>query len=288
MYAITGATGQLGRLALDDLLAKVPASEVVALVRDPARAADIAARGVAVRRADYDDPVTLPDALAGVTKLLFISGSEVGRRGPQHAALVAAAKAAEVGFIAYTSLLRADTSPMALAPEHVATEIALKGSGIAHTLLRNGWYTENYAASIAPAIAHGAFIGAARDGRIASAARRDYAAAAVAVLTDAEAHAGKTYELAGDESYTLADFAAAIARLSGKPVVYTDLSEADFAAALVSVGLPAAFADLLAESDAKAAEGALFDDSHTLSGLIGRPTTPYAEVIAETLAASAA
>lgn len=284
MYAITGATGQLGRLALEDLLGKVPAGEIVALVRDPAKAADFAARGVAVRVADYDRPETLAPALAGVDRLLFISASEVGRRVPQHLALIAAAQAAGVGFIAYTSLLRADTSPMDLAVEHRATEAALAASGIPHALLRNGWYTENYAASIAPALAHGAFIGAAGDGRIASAARADYAAAAVAVLTSAEDQAGRIYELAGDESYTLAEFAAEIARQSGRPVVYRDLPRTEFAGALAGAGLPGPFADLLAESDAKAAGGALDDSSHMLSALTGRPTTPYAAVIAATLA----
>ncbi len=288
MYAITGATGQLGRLALDALLAKVPADQIVALARDPAKAADISAKGVTVRAADYDRPETLGPALTNVTKLLFISGSELGSRARQHAALIEAAKTAGVGFIAYTSLLRADTSQLGLAVEHRATEAALAASGIPHALLRNGWYTENYAASIAPALAHGVLLGAARDGRIASAARADYAAAAIAVLTSDEDQAGKVYELAGDDSYTLAEFAAEIARQSGKAVVYQDLPEAGYAAALEGVGLPGPVAEMLAESDAKAAEGALFDDSRTLSRLIGRPTTPYAEVIAATLATIAA
>lgn len=282
MYAITGATGHFGRLALEGLLGAVPAAGIVALVRDPARAADLAAKGISVRQADYDRPETLGPALAGVTKLLFVSGSEVGQRARQHAALIEAAKAAGVGFIAYTSILRADTSPMGLAVEHRATEEALAASGIAHALLRNGWYTENYAASIAPALRHGALMGAARDGRIASAARADYAAAAVAVLT-AEDQGGKVYELAGDDSYTLAEFAAEIARQSGRPVVYNDLPEADYAKALEGAGLPVPVAEMLAESDAKAARGALYDDSHTLSRLIGRATTPYAEVIAAAL-----
>lgn len=288
MFAITGATGQLGRLALENLLDKVPANEIVALVRDPARAADFAGRGVAVRVADYDRPETLVPALAGVTRLLFISANEVGRRAPQHLALISAAREAGVRFIAYTSLLRADTSTMDLAVEHRATEVALAESGIPHALLRNGWYTENYAAGIAPALQHGALVGSAGEGRIASAARADYAAAGIAVLTSDEDQAGKVYELAGDESYTLAEFAAEIARQSGRPVAYTDLPEADHAKALESAGLPAALAGLLAESDAKAAGGALFHPSHTLSALIGRPATPYAATIAATLAELAA
>ncbi|MEQ9722191.1 SDR family oxidoreductase [Yersinia alsatica] len=284
MIAVTGATGQLGRLVINALLKKIPASEIIAAVRHPEKASDLAALGLQVRKADYSQPATLDAAFQGVDKLLLISSSEVGQRVAQHTAVINAAKHAGVKLLAYTSLLHADKSVLGLGEEHRATEALLRESGLPVVLLRNGWYTENYAASIAPALAHGAFIGAVGNGRIASAARADYAQAAAAVLTQ-EGQAGKVYELAGDDSYTLAEFAAEIARQSGKPVVYQDLSEADFKQALISAGLPEGFASMLADSDAGAAQGGLFDDSHTLSKLIGRPTTPYVKVIAATLAA---
>lgn len=283
MIAITGATGQLGRLVIQTLLKSVPAGQIVAAVRSPAKAADLAALGVQVRQADYAQPATLDAAFQGVDKLLLISSSEVGQRAPQHAAVIAAAQKAGVKLLAYTSLLRADTSPLGLAAEHVTTEAALRASGIPFVLLRNGWYTENHAASIPPALQYGAVLGSAKDGRIASAARADYAAAAAAVLT-LEGQAGKVYELAGDTAYNLSEFAAEIAKQSGKPVVYNDLPEAAYAAALVQAGLPEGFAALLADADVGASQGALFDDGHQLSQLIGRPTTPLAEVVKAALA----
>ncbi|QCA03288.1 SDR family oxidoreductase [Pantoea vagans] len=283
MIAVTGATGQLGRIVIDALLKKVPAAEIVAAVRTPAKAADLAALGVIVRQADYGQPETLEAAFAGVDKLLLISGSEVGQREAQHKAVIEAAKAAGVGFIAYTSLLHADTSPLGLGVEHRATEALLKAAGIPFALLRNGWYTENYAASIPPALAHHAFIGAAGEGRIASAARQDYAEAAAEVMTRDD-QAGKVYELSGDDSYTLAQFAAEIAAQSGEKVDYVNLSQADFAAALKGAGLPEGLAEMLADSDAGAEKGGLFDDSRQLSKLIGRPTTSWQAVIRAALA----
>ncbi len=278
MIAVTGATGQLGRIVIDALLKKVPAAEIVAAVRTPAKAADLAALGVIVRQADYGQPETLQAAFAGVDKLLLISGSEVGQREAQHKAVIDAAKAAGVSFIAYTSLLHADTSPLGLGVEHRATEALLKAAGIPFALLRNGWYTENYAASIPPALAHHAFIGAAGEGRIASAARQDYAEAAAEVITRDD-QAGKVYELSGDDSYTLAQFAAEIAAQSGEKVDYVNLSQADFAAALKGAGLPEGLTEMLADSDAGAEKGGLFDDSRQLSKLIGRPTTSWQAVI---------
>ncbi|MFV9669969.1 MULTISPECIES: SDR family oxidoreductase [Pantoea] len=283
MIAVTGATGQLGRKVIAALLKKVPAETIVAAVRTPARAADLAAQGVIVRQADYGQPETLEAAFAGVEKLLLISGSEVGQREAQHRAVIAAARAAGVRFIAYTSLLHADTSPLGLALEHRATEALLRDSGIPFALLRNGWYTENYAASIPPALAHHAFIGAAGTGRIASAARQDYADAAAEVMTRPD-QAGKVYELAGDDSYTLAAFAAEIAAQSGEKVDYVNLSQAEFAAALKSAGLPEGLAEMLADSDAGAEKGALFSDSRQLSSLTGRPTTAWQAVIRAALA----
>ncbi|MGC0825210.1 SDR family oxidoreductase [Pantoea agglomerans] len=283
MIAVTGATGQLGRIVIDALLKKVPAGEIIAAVRTPAKAADLAALGVIVRQANYGQPETLEAAFAGVDKLLLISGSEVGQREAQHKAVIEAARAAGVGFIAYTSLLHADTSPLGLGVEHRATEALLKASGIPFALLRNGWYSENYAASIPPALAHHAFIGAAGEGRIASAARQDYAEAAAEVMTR-EDQAGKVYELAGDDSYTLAQFAAEIAAQSGEKVDYVNLSQSEFAAALKNAGLPEGLAEMLADSDAGAEKGGLFDDSRQLSQLIGRPTTTWQAVIRAALA----
>jgi len=282
MIVVTGATGQLGRLVITALLKTVPASQIVAAVRTPAKAADLAALGVLVRQADYAQPATLVNAFTGAEKLLLISSSEVGQRVPQHQAVIDAAKQAGVKLIAYTSVLHADKGLLGLAQEHIATEAALKASGIPAVILRNGWYTENYAASIPPALAHGALLGSAKDGRIASAARADYADAAAAVLTR-DGQAGKVYELAGDEAYTLTEFAAEVAAQSGKPVVYKDLPEADFKAALIGAGLPDYVAALLSDSDAGAAKGGLFDDSRTLSALIGRPTTPLKTVVADAL-----
>ncbi|WP_024558114.1 SDR family oxidoreductase [Franconibacter pulveris 1160] len=276
MIAITGASGHLGRLVIADLLKTVAAEQLVAIVRDPTKVADLAQKGVQVRRAAYGDAAALQAALTGVEKLLLISSSEVGQRAPQHRNVIEAAKAAGVTFIAYTSLLHADRSPLGLAEEHVATEKMLAESGIPFALLRNGWYTENYLASVPPALEHGAFIGSAGEGKIASATRADYAEAAARVMT-LDNQAGNVYELAGDEAWTLSDLTAQLSELSGKPVVYQNLSEADFKAALQGAGLPEPFAALLANSDVGASKGGLFDDSRQLSTLIGRLTTPLAE-----------
>lgn len=282
MIAITGASGQLGRLVVAELLKSVPASTLVVAVRSPEKVADLSALGVQVREADYDKPNTLEKAFAGVEKLLLISANEVGKRAPQHANVIAAAKKAGVPFMAYTSILHADTTPLPLAREHKQTEAMLAESGIPHAILRNGWYTENYAASIPAALQYGVVLGSAGNGRISSAARADYAAAAAAVMLAGD-QAGKIYELAGDHAYTLTEFAAEIERQSGKPVAYQNMAEADFVQALLGAGLPDWLATLLAESDTGASKGGLFDDSHTLSRLIDRPTTPLADVIRASL-----
>lgn len=279
--AITGATGQLGRRVIAKLKEKRAAAGLLALARSPEKAADL---GVPVREADYARPETLGPALADVETLLLISSSELGQRAAQHRAVIDAAKAQGVRRIVYTSVLHAGTSPLSLAPEHRETEAALSASGLATTILRNGWYTENYTASIPPALAAGAFIGAAGEGRISSATRDDFAEAAVVVLTEA-GHAGKVYELAGDESYTLADLAAEISRQTGRTIPYQNLSEAAYAEALAGAGLPEGFAKTLAGFDTQAAAGALFDEGRELSRLIGRPTTPMSEAVAAALAA---
>ena len=279
MLAVTGATGKLGQLVVAALLQQLQPGKIAALVRAPAMASDLAAKGVIVREADYDRPETLGPALAGVDKLLLISGSEIGRRVPQHKAVIDAAKAAGVKLIAYTSLLHADTSSLGLADEHRQTEVLLKESGVPYVLLRNGWYTENYTASIPAALQHGALLGSAGEGRIASATRADYAAAAAAILAASEDQGGRIYELAGDEAYTLAEFAAELSRHSGRDVVYRNLPEADYRAALVGAGFPGPVAAMLAQSDAAAGQGALFDDGHQLSKLIGRPTTKLRDLL---------
>lgn len=282
MIIVTGASGQLGRLVIEVLLKILPASEIVAAVRNPEKVADLAARGVQVRQADYDQPASLASAFKGADKLLLISASEVGRRVPQHRAVIDAAKAAGIGLLAYTSILHADTSPLPLAAEHQETESLIRASGLPAVILRNSWYSENYLAGIPAALQYGVLLGSAGAGKIASAARADYAEAAAAVLTQVN-QAGRIYELAGDEAYTLGELAGEIAQQSGKAVAYQNLPESEFKAALLGAGLPDGLATLLAESDVGAAQGGLFDDSRQLSQLIGRPTTPLAELVRRAL-----
>ncbi|EMW3559848.1 SDR family oxidoreductase [Proteus mirabilis] len=278
MIAITGATGLLGQHVIENLLQTVPANQIVAFARDVKKGASLSQKGVLVRQADYNDKASLITALQGVDKLLLISSSEVGKRTIQHRNVIEAAKSADVQFIAYTSILHADRSPLSLHVEHVETEKMLADSGISYTLLRNGWYTENYLASVPAALEHGVFLGAAGDGKIASATRADYALAAARVISE-EGHIGKVYELAGDEAWTLEQLAKELTKQSGKQVIYNNLSQADFVAALKTAGLPDKLSNMLADSDIGASKGGLFDDSHTLSKLIGRRTTTLAESI---------
>ena len=272
MIVVTAATGHLGRLVVQSLLAKVPARGIAVAVRDPDKAKDLAARGVEVRRADYSRPETLGPAFAGAEKLLLISSSEVGQRVPQHQAAIRAAKAARVKLVAYTSILRADASRISLAEEHRATEAELRASGLAHVLLRNGWYHENFTEHLAPALQHGVLVGCSGAGRVAAAARADYADAAVAVLTG---NPEKTvYELAGDAPFTKAELADEVSRQAGKPIVYRELPPAEYRAVLVGTGLPGPVADLYVDFDVKTALGDLDDRSGELRRLIGRPLTP--------------
>jgi NAD(P)H dehydrogenase (quinone) len=280
---VTGASGQLGRLAVDVLLKTTSAADIAVTVRSTAAGAAFAARGVTVHVADYAKPETLDVAYVGIDRLLLISSNDLGQRVAQHKNVIAAAKKAGVKLIAYTSVLHADTSLLGLADEHRQTEDALKASGVPFAVLRNGWYNENYAASIPSALAHNAVVGSAGDGLISSASRQDYAEAAAAVLTASDNQAGRIYELAGDSAYTLTQFAAEITKLSGKTIGYHNVPEAEFKAILVGAGLPEPVAALLSDSDAAAAKGALFDDGHALSRLIGRPTTPFAETVAAAL-----
>nr|WP_321457852.1 SDR family oxidoreductase [uncultured Cohaesibacter sp.] len=280
MIAVTGASGHLGRLVIKALLNKINASEIIALVRNPDAVSDLAAAGVVVRKADYDQPESYVEALKGVDKLMMISGSAVGQRVAQHTAVIEAAKANNVKFIAYTSLLKAAKSPMLLAEEHVATEALLNTSGIPHALLRNGWYSENYTENLAPTLETGAVIGASGEGRVASASRADYAEAAAVVMTSAiEEQAGKIYELAGDEAFTMSAFALKVASATGKKIAYIDMSKQDYIAALTGAGVPEGFAEILGDSSDNVKGGWLEDSSKILSALIGRPTTPIDESI---------
>lgn len=276
---ITGATGHLGRLVVAKMKEKAAVNDLVALVRSPQKAADL---GIEAREADYDKPDTLNRALEGIDTLLLISGSEVGKRASQHKHIIDAAKQNGVQRIVYTSLLHADNTSVSLATEHQATEKALKDSGIPHTLLRNGWYTENYTGSIPGALAGGAFIGSTGEGRISGATREDYAEAAVAALTS-EGHDGKVYELAGDDAFTLSEFAAELSRQTGREIPYKNLPESDYAAALASFGIPEEMAKAIAGWDVSVSKGDLFDESRQLSKLIGRPTTPLSVAIEDAL-----
>lgn len=285
MIVITGATGKLGQHVIASLLTSVPADHIIAAVRNPAKAVNLTALGVQVRQADYNDGASLDAAFKGATRILLISSSEVGQRAQQHQNVIDAARRAGVALLAYTSVLRADTSPLGLAAEHVITEAAIRASGLPYTFLRNGWYLENHTEHLAPVLEHGVVLGAAQNGRFSSAARADYAAAAAAaaaVLTADKPQA--IYELAGDHGFTLAEYAAEVARQSGKAIVYKDLPQADFKAALVGVGVPEGFADLLADSDAGAAKGALEDNGKQLSALICRPTTRLLDAVKAALA----
>lgn len=280
--AVTGATGQLGRLAIDALKARVPADQIIALVRNPAAAA--ADLGVALRVADYHKPETLAPALAGVDVLVLISSNDFNDRTGQHANVINAAKTAGVGRIVYTSILKGEASPMILVQDHIVTEADLKASGVPYTILRNGWYTENFTGSLGGALAAGAMIGSFGEGRITSASRADYAEA-IAVTATGSGHAGKVYELAGDDAYALADMAAEVSRQTGKIIPYNSLPQDVYQGILQSFGLPEDLSLALADSDAKGSQGYLFDDSKTLSSLIGRPTTPMAKTVADALAA---
>ncbi len=279
MIVVTGATGKLGRHVIEGLLEKMPASEIIAAVRNPEKASDYAAQGIQVRHADYSQPQTLATAFAGADKLLLISSNEVGQRVAQQKAVIDAAKTAGVKLLAYTSILHADKSTLILAQEHKATEEYLRESGVPYVFLRNGWYLENQTEQLAPALQHGAIVGAGGDGRFAAAARKDYADAAVAALTT-PSQENKIYELAGDNPYTYTELAAEVSKQSGKQIAYRNLPEQAYAEMLTGFGLPAPLAEILADADSGAAKGELDDATHTLSKLIGHSTMPLSEAVA--------
>jgi NAD(P)H dehydrogenase (quinone) len=284
MIAVTAASGHLGRLVVTGLLdAGVPAAEVVAVVRAPEKVADLAARGVQVRRADYTDRAALETALAGTDRLYLVSGSEVGQRAAQHANVVAAAQATGVQLLSYTSAPKADTSTLVLAPEHKATEELIAAAGIPALVLRHNWYLENYDQQIAQAAATGALIGSAGEGRVWAATRADYAAGAVAVLTADDPKPG-VYELGGSTPFTLAELAAEIGRQAGREVTYTDLPTDGHVQALVGVGLDEGTAGFVAAIDAGIAAGGLDTGDQTLAEWIGRPTTSLSEHVRAVLA----
>ncbi|MFH8466303.1 SDR family oxidoreductase [Streptomyces sp. NPDC017991] len=272
--AVTGAGGQLGGLVVEALLRKK--TPVVAIVRNRASAAGPAEQGADLRQATYDDPGLLDEALAGVRRLLLISGGELRVRVDQHVNVIRAAERAGVELLAYTSIPNAHRNPMIMAQDHKATEAALLEADVPHTFLRNGWYWENYVPGLARAVETGVMYGAARDGRVSGAARADLAEAAATVLTS-EGHAGRVYELGGD-AVTYADLAAAMSEAAGKPVRYQDLPPEDFTAGLVRAGVPTGFARVLTDAELRIAEDALFTDSGDLAELTGHPATSPVEV----------
>ncbi|MEU5580348.1 SDR family oxidoreductase [Streptomyces huasconensis] len=280
---VTGATGNLGRLVIEGLLAAgVPAAEVAAVVRDKDKAADLAERGVELRVADYSAPETLRGAFAAGDRVLLISGSEVGQRVPQHRAVIDAAREAGVAHLTYTGILGGPDADFDLAAEHKVTERLILDSGLPYTFLRNGWYHENYTEHLAPVLAHGAVVASAGEGRVASAARADYAAAAVAVLTG-EGHEGKAYELSGDVAWSMTEYAAEVARQSGKDIAYTNVPAEQHLAILTGAGVPEPMAAILVDVDAAIARGRLAGTSGDLARLIGRPTTPLADAVSAAL-----
>ena len=278
---VTGANGHLGRHVIEQLLEKVPADQVTAVVRSEEKGAEFAAQGVRIAVADYNAPETFDTVFAAGDKVLLISGSEVGNDRPgQHTVVINAAKAAGVALLAYTSA--PGSLSAALADDHRATEKALLASGLPYTLLRNGWYHENYTENLAPVLEHNAVVAAAGEGRVSSAARADYAAAAVAVLTG-EGHENQTYELGGDTAWSFAEYAAELSKQTGKEITYNAVPEEALVGILTGAGLPEPFARILAGVDVSIAKGELVVDSGDLSRLAGRPTTPISEAIAAAL-----
>ncbi|MEV1044526.1 SDR family oxidoreductase [Streptomyces sp. NPDC049916] len=282
---VTGATGELGRLVIDSLLTTVPADGIAAVVRDKEKAAGLAARGVELRIADYDRPETLAGAFHSGDRVLLISGSEVGKRVPQHTAVIEAAKTAGVAQLAYTGILGGPDADFALADEHKETERLILASGLPYTFLRNGWYTENYTANLAPVLEHGAVVANAGAGRVSSASRADYAAAAAAVLTG-EGHLNAVYELSGDTAWSFAEYAAVLSEETGREIAYNDVPAAVHQEILVGAGLPEGFAAILVDVDRAIGRGLLAGTSGDLARLIGRPTTPLAESVRTAQAAA--
>ena len=274
---VTGATGQLGRLVVEDLLSGgLPAGQIAAAGRSVEKIADLADRGVRVAAIDFTEPDTLVAAFTGADVLLLVSSSAIGARALQHANVIEAAAAAGVGRIVYTSAPHADTSALVLAPEHKATEALIQASGLAFTILRNGWYTENFLGSVEQARATGELVSSAGAGRVASASRADYAAAAARVLTET-GHEGRVYELSGDTAWGFDELANVLGDLVGRPVVYRSVTAEEHLAILTAAGLDAGTAQFVVALDGNTRDGLLAETSGDLGKLIGRPTTPLAE-----------
>jgi NAD(P)H dehydrogenase (quinone) len=275
---VTGATGHLGRLVVEGLLAAgVAPGEIVAGGRRTERLADLAERGVRAVTLDYARPDTLTAAFAGADTVLLISGSEVGQRVAQHGAAIEAARAAGVRRIVYTSAPHADSTALVLAPDHRATEEVLAASGLVVTVLRNNWYTENYVPVLQQAAATGEIVASVGDGRVASATRADFAAGAVAVLLGA--YDGQTLELSGDVAWTHDELAAAASQVLGRPVGFRRVTPDEQRAALLAAGLDEPAAGFVVALDQNIAAGDLADATGTLRALIGRPTTPLVDAL---------
>nr|WSZ97778.1 SDR family oxidoreductase [Streptomyces sp. NBC_00857] len=282
---VTGATGQLGRLVIESLPATgVPADGIAAVVRNEEKAAALAARGVELRVADYDRPETLATAFRAGDRVLLVSGSEVGRRVPQHTAVIDAAKAAGVAQLAYTGVLGGPEADFQLAAEHKVTEQLILDSGLPYTFLRNGWYTENYTESLAPVLEHGTVVANAGEGLVASATRADYAAAAAAALTG-EGHLNTAYELSGDTAWSFTEYAAELSRQTGRTITYSDVTPEARLEILTGAGLPAPLAEIFVDVDNAIGRGLLARTTGDLARLLGRPTTPLAHSVAEALKA---
>lgn len=276
---ITGASGKLGQWVITKLKERMAPEDIVALVRTPEKMEGV---GIEARTFDYNEPDQLAKALTGIDKLLLISGNEIGKRFEQHAAVIKAAQEAGVKYLVYTSLLRADASTLVLAPEHLETEKAIKDSGIEYTILRNGWYNENYTEAVKDTISQGTLYGSSGDGKISSAAREDFAEAAAVVLSE-DNHKNKTYELSGDQSYTMTDYASEISKFVKTDIPYVNLPEAEFANALEQAGLPTPVAAFFAGTHTATLNGDLYDNDNQLSKLIGRPTTSISQSLAKEL-----
>lgn len=275
---ITGATGQLGKLVVDNLLELgVDPNELVAAGRDTQKlAAHYGPKGVRTVRIDFNDPDTLETAFQSGDKVLLVSGTEVGRRVAQHTNVIDAARKAGVAHLAYTSVLKADTTTLVLAPEHKATEEAVVASGVPYTILRNGWYTENYAPALEQARQTGKLIASAGDGRVASASRADYAAAAAAVLSS-EGHRNAVYELSGDVAWHFGDLAAAFGAAFDREVAYVPVESAEHLEILKGAGLDEQTAEFVIALDGNIRDGELALTTGDLARLTGRPTVPLTE-----------
>ena len=277
---VIGATGHLGRLAVEALLERgVAPSDIRATGRATERLADLADRGVQVLRVDRDDEAAVADAVRGAASVLLVSGTEPGRV-EQHRRVVEAAREAGVEQLVYTSGPHARGSSVRLLADHAATEELLETSGVPHTVLRNAWYVENYTGQVETYRAHG-MVGSAGEGRVSLAPRREYAEAAAVVLTT-DGHLGKVYELGG-EAVTLPQVAAAVSRAVGEQIGYTDVPVDALREVLAGAGVPAPMDAVLADVDRGIADGELQVPTADLEKLLGRPATGLDDAVSAAL-----